>query len=39
MHMKNRIAALILIATTLTGALYARADVVTDANAKAADIA
>jgi hypothetical protein len=37
--MKNRIAALILIATTLTGALYARADVVTDANAKAADIA
>jgi PAP2 superfamily protein len=39
MHMKNSIAALILIATTLTGALYARADVVTDANAKAADIA
>ena len=39
MHMKNRIAALILIAMTLTGALYARADVVTDANAKAADIA
>jgi len=39
MHMKNRIAALILIATTLTGALYARADVVTDANVKAADIA
>jgi len=39
MHMKNRIAALLLIATTLTGALYARADVVTDANAKAADIA
>jgi hypothetical protein len=37
--MKTRIAALILIATTLTGALYARADVVTDANAKAADIA
>jgi hypothetical protein len=39
MHMKNRIAALILIATTLTGALYARADVVTDANTKATDIA
>src|SRR5262249_60859808 len=39
MHMKHWITALALTIATLTGAVWARADVVTDANAKAADIA
>jgi hypothetical protein len=39
MHLKTRIAALILIALTMTAARTASADVVTDANARAAEIA
>src|SRR5262249_1271028 len=39
MHMKHWITALALTIATLTGAVWARADVVTGANAKAADIA
>jgi len=39
MHMKHWITALALTIATLTGAVWARADVVTDANVKAADIA
>ena len=39
MHVKTRIATLILIALTMTAARTAGADVVTDANARAAEIA
>ena len=39
MHMKHWITALALTIATLTGAVWARADVVTGANVKAADIA
>jgi len=39
MHMKHWISALVLAIATLTGALRVQADVVTDANAKAAEIA
>jgi hypothetical protein len=39
MHVKYWIATLVLAVATLTGALSARADVITDANARAADIA
>src|SRR6266850_1657357 len=39
MHMKHWIATLVLAIATLHGALCVQADVVTDANAKAADIA
>jgi len=39
MHMKHWITALALTVATLTGAVWARADVVTEANVKAADIA
>ena len=39
MHMKHWITALALTIATLTGAVWARADVITDANVKAADIA
>ena len=39
MHMKHWIATLVLAVATLNGALSAQADVITDANARAADIA
>src|SRR6267378_3182995 len=39
MHAKHWIAILVLIVATLTGALGVQADVVTDANARTADIA
>jgi PAP2 superfamily len=39
MHMKHWIAALALAIAALTGPVWARADVVTDANARASDIA
>ncbi len=39
MRLKHLVATLVLAVTTLTGALCVQADVVTDANAKAADIA
>ena len=39
MHVKHWIAIFVLVVTTLTGASSVQADVVTDANAKAADIA
>src|SRR5262245_24697755 len=39
MHVKHWTAIVVLAVATLTGTLYAQADVVTDANARAADIA
>jgi len=39
MHLKHLVATLVLAVATLTGALCVEADVVTDANARAADVA